>query len=167
MDRAICLGEYFLAQALRAFDHMLTDPVLGDADYLVSVIQRKQWPAISRRDLHAAANRSRFPRAADLDLPLKMLEDNGYLLREPEAQRGKGRPPVAAACLAGPPVPTCRVGSYRHGTDRPPVLWFGGFCGDFTHSVTSIVFGPPIRPTGPGRRAEVVQAGALADLLGL
>ena len=93
MDRAICLGEYFLAQALRAFDHMLTDPVLGDADYLVSVIQRKQCPAISRRDLHAAASRSRFPRAADLDLPLKMLEDNGYLLREPEAQRGKGRPP--------------------------------------------------------------------------
>ncbi len=80
MDRAIRLGEYFLAQALRAFDHMLTDPVLGDADFLVS-------------DLHAAASRSRFPRAADLDLPLKMLEDNGYLLREPEAQRGQGRPP--------------------------------------------------------------------------
>jgi len=93
MDRAICLGEYFLAQALRAFDHMLTDPVLGDADYLVSVIQRKQCPTVSRRDLHAAASRSRFPRAADLDLPLKMLEDNGYLLREPEAQRGKGQPP--------------------------------------------------------------------------
>lgn len=99
---------------------MLTDPVLGDADDLVSVIQRKQCPAISRRDLHAAASRSRFPRAADLDLPLKLLEDNGYLLREPEAQRGQA-PPLA--CLAGPPVPTCRVGSYRHGTDVHP------FCG--------------------------------------
>lgn len=94
MERAVRLGMYYKEQALYAFDQMQADPGLADADYLLEAIRRLGNPVVSRRDLHVNANRSRFPMAKDLDAPLKLLEDSGHLLRQPEPPRtGPGRPP--------------------------------------------------------------------------
>ena len=94
MARAIRLGAYYKGQALYAFDQMRVDPALGDADYLLGVVRRLDAPVVSRRDLHVKASRSRFPTAKALDSPLKLLEDEGYLLRQMDTStKGRGRPP--------------------------------------------------------------------------
>jgi hypothetical protein len=39
-------------------------------------------------------SRSRFPKVGDLDGPLDLLEQHGYIRRQPEPERtGPGRPP--------------------------------------------------------------------------
>jgi replicative DNA helicase len=102
--RAVRLADYFLAHALAAFDEMRADPVTADAEYLLTVIRRlcattppPDWSSIkqvSRRDLHVAASRSRFPTAADLDQPLAALVEHGWLIAvAPDEPTGPGRRP--------------------------------------------------------------------------
>jgi replicative DNA helicase len=66
-----------------------------DAAYLLDVVRRLAQSVVTRRDLHRAASRSRFPKPADLDAPLGVLVDHGYLTRlpDPPASGKGGRPP--------------------------------------------------------------------------
>lgn len=92
--RAIALGEFYTAHTLAAFTRMRQDPATEAARYLLGVLQRLGKPLVSVRDLHVAASRSRFPKAADLDEPIGLLEHHGYLspLREaPTGRRGRPR----------------------------------------------------------------------------
>ena len=92
-ERAVTLASYFRAQALVAFDRMRADPAVADAEYLLEVVRRLSAADVSRRELHVASSRSRFPKAADLDPPIRLLEDHGYLRRLPGPPReGPGRP---------------------------------------------------------------------------
>jgi len=95
VDAAIRLAEYFTAHALAAFDRMAEDPRVVDAAYLLDVVRRLAQLVVTRRDLHRAASRSRFPKPADLDAPLGVLVDHGYLTRlpDPPASGKGGRPP--------------------------------------------------------------------------
>ncbi|HEV7149031.1 MAG TPA: DUF3987 domain-containing protein [Pedococcus sp.] len=94
MAKAIRLGDYFKSQALYAFDEMRVDPAVADAEYLLGVLRGLNADKVSRRDLHAASSRSRFATTKDLQEPLRLLEEHGYLHPLPvPPTKGRGRPP--------------------------------------------------------------------------
>jgi replicative DNA helicase len=94
VERAVRLGGYYRAHALAAFDQMRANPAVAEAEYLLDVIRRLGESVVSRRALHVAASRSRFPKVEHLDEPLRLLEEHGYLVRLPDAApKGPGRPP--------------------------------------------------------------------------
>jgi replicative DNA helicase len=92
---AIGLAGYLVEHALAVFDLMGADPRVDDARWLLDWIQRTGREQFTRRDAHMAAPRGRFRKAADLDPPLALLEEHGYLRRadvDPVGPKG-GRPP--------------------------------------------------------------------------
>jgi replicative DNA helicase len=92
---AIRLAGYLTDHALATFDLMGADPRVDDARWLLEWINRTGRQQFTRRDAHQAA-RGRFRKAADLDPPLALLVEHGYLRRvDPEPSRdphGRGRP---------------------------------------------------------------------------
>jgi hypothetical protein len=94
LERAADLGDYYLAHALAAFEAMRADPRVAAAQALLGVIRRLGREVVSKREIFTAASRPRFPKATDLDDPLQLLEEHGYLRRQPDPHRhGPGRPP--------------------------------------------------------------------------
>jgi len=92
---AVRLAGYLVEHALATFDLMGADPRVDDARWLLEWIQRTSRAQFTRRDAHQAAPRGRFRKAADLDPPLALLEEHGYLRRadaDPVGPKG-GRPP--------------------------------------------------------------------------
>ena len=75
---------------------MGADPRTDDARWLLDWITRTNRAQFTRRDAHRAAPHGRFPKATDLEPPLSLLEEHGYLRRvDPEPSRdphGRGRP---------------------------------------------------------------------------
>jgi replicative DNA helicase len=92
---AIRLAGYLTDHALAVFDLMGVDPRVDDARWLLEWINRTGRQQFTRRDAHQAG-RGRFRKATDLDPPLALLEEHGYLRRiDPEPSRdprGRGRP---------------------------------------------------------------------------
>ena len=106
MVNALAVGDYYTAHALAAFDHMGTDPVIEAARVVLRWIEREQPERFTRREAHMGLSRSRFPKVTDLDAPLGLLEDHGYIRREPEPERrGPGRPP-SPSYLVNPALAT-------------------------------------------------------------
>jgi replicative DNA helicase len=94
MQAALQAGRYYIAHALAAFDLMGVDQVLADARVLLRWIERTRPQRFTRRDAHAGASRSRFPKVGDLDAPLALLEQHGYIRQDPAPPpAGPGRPP--------------------------------------------------------------------------
>jgi replicative DNA helicase len=93
---AIRLADYLIEHARAVFDLMGADPHIDDARWLLDWIDRTNRTQFSRRDAHRAAPRGRFAKATDLEPPLRLLEEHGYLRRvDPEPSqdpRGRGRP---------------------------------------------------------------------------
>jgi hypothetical protein len=93
MAQAAALGEYYAAHALAAFDDMGTDPVTEDARYILDWIERRRPVEFTRRELFSAVARGRFAKVGQLDGPLRLLEQHGYLRIAPAPERsGPGRP---------------------------------------------------------------------------
>jgi hypothetical protein len=92
---AIRLANYLVDHALAVFDLMGADPRIDDARWLLDWINRTGHQQFTRRDAHHAAPRGRFRKATDLDPPLTLLEEHGYLRRADTDQAGAkgGRPP--------------------------------------------------------------------------
>jgi replicative DNA helicase len=94
MRSAIRITDYYTSHALAAFDHMGTDPVLSDARVLHRWMASSRARKFTKRELFTAVSRSRFAKVGDLDAPLDLLEQHGYIRREPEPDRsGPGRRP--------------------------------------------------------------------------
>jgi replicative DNA helicase len=92
---AIRLAGYLVEHALAVFDLMGADARVDDARWLLDWIRRTGREQFTRRDAHMGAPRGRFRKAADLDPPLALLEEHGYLRRadvDPVGPKG-GRPP--------------------------------------------------------------------------
>jgi hypothetical protein len=97
MHQAQRLTTYFLAHALAAFDAMGTDPVLTGARLVLRWIERTQPMRFTRREAFTGLSRSQFPKVGDLDGPLDLLDQHGYIRRESEPDRtGPGRRPSPA-----------------------------------------------------------------------
>ena len=107
MAAALDIGGYYTEHALAAFDHMGTDPVIETARVVLRWIEREQPERFTRREAHMGLSRSRFPKVTDLDAPLGLLEDHGYIRREPE--------PEGRWALVGDRLPVLRPGASRIG----------------------------------------------------
>jgi replicative DNA helicase len=91
---AIRLAGYLVDHALAVFDLMGADPRVDDARWLLDWITRTGHQQFTRRDAYRATPRGRFRKATDLDPPLALLEEHGYIRRadtEPVSPKG-GRP---------------------------------------------------------------------------
>jgi hypothetical protein len=125
---AIQLADYLTDHAQAVFDLMGADPRTDDARWLLDWISRTNQAQFSRRDAHQAA-RGRFRKATDLEPPLTLLEEHGWLRRvDPETPpRPPGPwptplPPVPCQ----PPAPILR--NHRN-HKNPRQIRFCGFCG--------------------------------------
>jgi hypothetical protein len=98
MKAAVEMGRYYLAHALAAFDHMGANLEYEDAQVILAWLERTLPARFTRREAHMGLSRARFPKAADLDAPLAVLEDHCYIRRddEPLERTGPGRPPSPA-----------------------------------------------------------------------
>jgi replicative DNA helicase len=97
MTRAIDLGRYFAAHALTAFDLIGENETIEKARVILDWIERKKPARFSRNELAKGVSRAQFKTVTLLDEPPTLLEQHGYIRREPEQEkRGKGRPPTAA-----------------------------------------------------------------------
>ena len=92
---AYSLIEYYTAHTLAAFDTMTTDPTTDRARHLLDWIHNTQTARFSARDAFTNQPRTRFPKMADLEPALALLEQHGYIRRLPTPPTaGRGRPPA-------------------------------------------------------------------------
>jgi len=92
VEDAARLGHYYLAHALAVFDLMHADPVVDGAHTILDWITRTHTQRFTRRQLFTAISRARFRKATDLDQPLQLLEQHGYLRRGATPPPTGGRP---------------------------------------------------------------------------
>jgi hypothetical protein len=92
VQSAARLGHYYLAHALAVFDLMDTDPTLDRARTILAWINRTRTLRFTRRELLAQLHSSRFRKNADLDAPLHLLEQHGYIRPGPMPAPTGGRP---------------------------------------------------------------------------
>lgn len=108
VERAIVIGAYLLTHAQAAFALMGTDPELENARQLLAWIRSFKLSRFTKRDAWQAT-RGRFKKAAELDPPLLLLVQHGYLSEEVQADRqGQGRKPS----------PGFKVNPYTHNSQN-------------------------------------------------
>jgi hypothetical protein len=90
---AVELAETFLIpHAKTAFTLMGADPAVEQARRLVREIAAWPQESVSRRDLHQKL-RATYTKPEELDRPLAVLEDHGYIRRVGQEAKGPGRKP--------------------------------------------------------------------------
>jgi hypothetical protein len=89
------IGMYYKAHAMHVLAAVVEDPTVADARYLLEIIKRRGWTTFTTRELMRTVPRGRFKKTPDLDAPLGLLDDNGWIEREPQqsAAPHAGRPP--------------------------------------------------------------------------
>ncbi len=108
VERAIVIGAYLLTHAQAAFALMGTDPELENARQLLSWIRSFKLSRFTKRDAWQAT-RGRFKKAVELDPPLLLLVQHGYLAEEVQADRQRqGRKPS----------PGFKVNPYTHNSQN-------------------------------------------------
>jgi len=108
IDRSILIGLYLLTHAQAAFAFMGTDPEVENAKKLLSWIVDHRVSKFSKRDAWQAT-RGRFKKASELDAPLSLLVEHGYLAEEqPHERPGQGRKPS----------PSFNVNPYTHNSQN-------------------------------------------------
>jgi replicative DNA helicase len=94
MTAAVQLGGYFTYHAAAAFDHMGADPMHGNARAVLAWLQRSHSERFTVREAFTALPRSKFHAVADLQAALDILEEHGWIQRQPDPPRsGPGRRP--------------------------------------------------------------------------
>jgi hypothetical protein len=97
MASAQALIDYYTDHALAVFDLMSTDQATARAHALWDWIERTGTVRFTARDAFTALTRTKFPKMADLEPAIAVLEQHGYLRRLPgPPTNGRGRPPAPA-----------------------------------------------------------------------
>jgi replicative DNA helicase len=95
VDAAHTLIEYYTAHTLAAFDTMTTDPTTDRARQVLDWIVRAGALRFTARDAFSGLYRQQFPKMADLEPVLALLEQHGHIRRLPSPPTGgRGRPPA-------------------------------------------------------------------------
>lgn len=94
---------YLIPHAKAAFGVMVESPVLDKARYILNWIIRKRLTHFTRREAHQALQR-RFPQVTDLDQPLAVLCERGYIRHTTQQDNVSGGRPVRAAFVVNPNV---------------------------------------------------------------
>jgi hypothetical protein len=96
MQSAIRIGEYLIPHARAAFAEMGADPAVEGARHILAWIEKKHRPSLTKRDIFEGT-KGRFKRADDLNKPIELLIEHGFLRNKAEPQRrGPGKPPSPA-----------------------------------------------------------------------
>jgi hypothetical protein len=88
MERAIAIGDYAIPHALAAFSVMGSDASTELAKRAWSWLRNRPESAVTKRELHRGLH---VKHAADLDAPIAVLVERGYI-REMPPRRTGGRP---------------------------------------------------------------------------
>jgi hypothetical protein len=92
VERAIRIARYLIPHAVAAFAEMGADEVVEKAKAILRWIAHENIESFTKRDVNQSA-RSTFKRAADVDAPLAVLAERGFIRkREESATSGAGRP---------------------------------------------------------------------------
>lgn len=94
MKAAVRTGEALASHALAVYGLMAADPDTEAAKVLIKWIKRHGLQQFSTRDAHQQ-HKSRFPRVAELEQPLQILAERGYIRLIQTDQQGPGRPSKA------------------------------------------------------------------------
>jgi replicative DNA helicase len=92
LDAAIQIGEYLIPHARAAFAEMGTDPVIEAARDILEWITKAGRLEFTKRELFNA-RRGRFKRAKELDEPLELLAEHGYIREKITPGNPKGGRP--------------------------------------------------------------------------
>ena len=90
VERAIALGEYWLAHAQHAFGLMALDPTVEQASRVLEWLHDTNALVVSGREIHTAFRRT-FHRRADLARPIEVLVERGWLRPTQDDRDGAGR----------------------------------------------------------------------------
>ena len=95
LEAAIEIGDYFTEHAKAAYDQIGADPAVASARAILQWIATTGTTQVTARDLMRGL-KDRFPKAADLNAPMQILESRGWLRGRPGARSGpKGGRPAA------------------------------------------------------------------------
>ena len=90
VECAIQVGKYLIPHARAAFAEMGADPGVDAAKKILRWIGQSNLSSFTRRDAHQAM-RSTFRRPEELDAPLELLIDRGFIRHKPSQASGAGR----------------------------------------------------------------------------
>jgi hypothetical protein len=92
VEHAIRVGMYLIPHAKAAFAEMGPDETVERAKAILRWISHNHLDSFSRRDVHQGM-RAMFKRVTELDSPLAVLVERGFIRRRPERPNaGSGRP---------------------------------------------------------------------------
>jgi replicative DNA helicase len=92
VEHAIGLGTYFIPHAKAAFAEMGADEIVEKAKVVLRWIAHQCLDSFTKRDVHQGT-RGTFKRAAEVDAPISVLVERGFIRRRKEASTGaSGRP---------------------------------------------------------------------------
>jgi replicative DNA helicase len=95
IERTICICHYLIAHAKAAFRLIGTDPAVLGARKILAWLRRKRASQLTTRQIHNAMQGT-FQRVDELEGPLEVLVEHGYLRLMPvEKKPGAGRPPAS------------------------------------------------------------------------
>jgi replicative DNA helicase len=96
LEAAADIGDYFTCHAKAAYDTIGADPATAAARAILQWLTTTRPAQVTARDLMRGL-RDRFPRAADLNAPLQILESRGWIRPRPgQPPQGRGRPSAPA-----------------------------------------------------------------------
>ena len=101
--RAITIGRYFLAHSVVALQRMGSDPALSDAKVVLDWLERLGATTVRRRDIHRG-HQSLFPKVADLEPVLRLLQTHGYLKPIGRSTKNPAHRPPSAQFAVHPEV---------------------------------------------------------------
>jgi hypothetical protein len=87
VDRAIRIARYLIPHAIAAFAEMGADEIVERAKAISRWIAHERLESFTKRDAHQSA-RSTFKRAADVDAPLAVLVERGFVRKRGENASG-------------------------------------------------------------------------------
>lgn len=85
------LHDYYLDHAVMGLDLLGADPVISSAEFLLAWIKKRGLERFTKREAMVGC-RSQFKRAAHMNEPLAMLEENGWIRKAPAIAGKPGRP---------------------------------------------------------------------------
>jgi replicative DNA helicase len=97
---SVIIGRYLLDHAQSAFALIGADPEITHAKRILAWIERSGSTRFSKRDVWLST-RGYFKKASELDAPLSLLCEHGYLREERPERSGPGRKPGAVFTVLG------------------------------------------------------------------
>ena len=93
IQRAIQIGQYFLAHSAYAYSMMGGDLNVRKAKFVLAKLKKFGKPEVKRTELFQVCRGKFFRKTEEIDPTLELLEEHGYLLRIPQEYKGVGRRP--------------------------------------------------------------------------